>query len=193
MCVWMGWGGSWSAVTKHDGRGVQSRACAICGVEDAGGGTVASRSAGWCSFSENLWAFCTWGQKGEEIDSLFWIFFFYTHDGKLTSFFLHPWWLNNNKVFIKCKILSVETILSTFHMHTHTRARTHTRTHAHTHRGTCTRKHMDHTKYIHKTGSKQRLEMDKDGSMEWKMWQVYSFWMNLRMEHRCLHHSLKNW
>ena len=48
----------------------------------------------------------------------------------LKSFFLHPWWLNNNKVFIKCKILSVETILSMFtHTHTHTQRHLHTQTH----------------------------------------------------------------
>ena len=51
------------------------------------------------------------------------------------------------KVFIKCKILSIETILSACshtrtHIHTHTRMHTHTRTHARTHASTHTHTHM---------------------------------------------------
>ena len=79
------------------------------------------------------------------------------------------------KVFVKCKILFMETILSArarphtrahahartlthartharTHAHTHTHARTHAhlhthaRTHTHTHRGTRTHEHADYTK-----------------------------------------------
>ena len=45
------------------------------------------------------------------------------------------------KVFIKCEILSVETILSA-HMHTHAHTCTHTHTHAKTHTHTCAHTHM---------------------------------------------------
>ena len=40
------------------------------------------------------------------------------------------------KVFIKCRILSIEAILSAYrhtHRHTHTEAHTHTHTHTHIH------------------------------------------------------------
>ena len=58
--------------------------------------------------------------------------------------------MNNNiimiKVFIKHKVLSVETILSTY-MHACAHAHTHTHTHRHTHTGTRTHEHTDYTKF----------------------------------------------
>ena len=54
------------------------------------------------------------------------------------------------EVFMKHKILSVETTLNT-----------------------PTHQHTGYTKL--KMGSKQRLERDEDSSTEWKAWQVYSF------------------
>ena len=56
------------------------------------------------------------------------------------------------EVFIKHKILSVETVLNT---------------HAQAHQ------HTGYTKL--QMGSKQRLETDEDSSTEWKAWRVYSF------------------
>ena len=89
------------------------------------------------------------------------------------------------KVFVKRKMLSIETILST---HTHARARAHTHTHTHTHTRprararththTRTHEHSDYSKLnLHqlKTGSKHRLQTDEDSSMEQKTWQ-YRVW-----------------
>ena len=52
------------------------------------------------------------------------------------------------EVFIKCRILSIETVLSTHthtRMHAHTHTRTHARTHAHTH--TYTHRHLHTQSY----------------------------------------------
>ena len=84
---------------------------------------------------------------------------------------------------INGKILSIETVLS---------ARTHTHTHTHTHSGTCTHKHTDSTKLnLHKTGSKQRLEMNEDSSMEQKTWHVCIWGKELLRLH--LNESREGW
>ena len=62
--------------------------------------------------------------------------------------------------------MSVETVLST-----------HKQTHTHAHRGTHTHRPCDYTKLnVHNfNGQKQRLEVEEDGSMEQKTWQVSCF------------------
>ena len=70
----------------------------------------------------------------------------------------HPVIIIVIKVFIKCKILSVEKILSTY-MHTHT----HTQVTPHPHPpSTLTIQTLIYTQL--KTSSKERLEMDEDSS-----------------------------
>ena len=70
------------------------------------------------------------------------------------------------KVFIKCKILSVESILGA-HAHAHTP----THTHMHTqHTSILTIQNLIYTQH-----RQQGLEAEEDSSMERKTWQVYSF------------------
>ena len=81
------------------------------------------------------------------------------------------------KVFIKHKILSIETILSAYmHMITHRNRHRHTHTHTHTH--TQTHECTGYTKlHLHTTSEdkKQRLEAEEDSSAERKTLQVYVF------------------
>ena len=42
-----------------------------------------------------------------------------------------------------------------------------------------------------KMGSKQRLEMDEDSSMEWKMWQAYSFGKRKVFRFHLTHHCCR--
>ena len=94
------------------------------------------------------------------------------------------------KVFVKYKILSIETVVSACtcmrehkHTHTHTHTRTHTHTHTHTHTRTRTRthththKHSDYKKVtLHSLKwAANRDLMDKKSRMKQKTCQVYNF------------------
>ena len=76
------------------------------------------------------------------------------------------------KVFIKGRIFSIKTthirLRACTHTHTHMCTHTHTNTHRHASRLT-----IQNLKSELKMGSKQRLEMDEDRSMEWKTWKAY--------------------
>ena len=79
------------------------------------------------------------------------------------------------KVFLKRKILSIETIL-TARASTHTHTHTHTHTDTHTHRGTRTHKHSDCTKLnIHSLKRAANAPETWNRCTEQKTWHVYNF------------------